>query len=190
MGKNLNKKISDTSARLGEVRFSFAYVFNPRKNKEGEEDKYSVCVMIPKSDTATLNLLKDIIAAAEQKGKTSKWGGKLPAKRSNPLRDGDEEEKGEEFEDMMFFNCSSTKAPGIRVLDDGKLVEALDEDDFYSGCWGAVTVNAFPFDSNGNKGVGLGLNNLLKTRDDERLAGGSTAEEDFGDLGDLDDELN
>ena len=183
MGKNFNKKISETSARLGEVRFSYAYVFNRRQGDEdGKEGKYSVCVLIPKKDTATLDMLKEIIAAAEQKGKNSKWGGKIPAKRSNPLRDGDEEEKGEEFEGMMFFNCSSTKAPGIRVLEEGKVIEAMDEDDFYSGCWGAVTVNAFPFDSNGNKGVGLGLNNLIKTRDDERLAGGSTAEEDFGDL--------
>ena len=182
MSKNFNKKISETSARLGEVRFSYAYVFKARQGEDGKEDKYSVCVMIPKSDTSTLDLLKEIIAAAEQKGKTSKWGGKIPAKRSNPLRDGDEEEKGEEFEGMMFFNCSSTKAPGIRVLDDGKIVEAMDEDDFYSGCWGAVTVNAFPYDTSGNKGVGLALNNLIKTRDDERLAGGSTAEEDFGDL--------
>jgi hypothetical protein len=57
-------------------------------------------------------------------------------------------------------------------------------EDFYSGCWGAVTLNFFPYDSKGNKGVGAGLNNVIKTRDDERLSGGSSADADFGDMGD------
>ncbi|MBR5878844.1 MAG: DUF2815 family protein, partial [Akkermansia sp.] len=78
----------------------------------------------------------------------------------------------------------STSPVGVRVLDAGKVVEALDSEDFYSGCWGAASVNFFPYDSNGNKGVGVGLNNVIKTRDDERLSGGSSAEADFGDMGD------
>ena len=183
---NYNKKISDTSVRVGEVRFAYANVFEPRKGDGEEGDgKYQVCVMIPKDQTDTIKMLQDAIAAAEQKGKTSKWGGKIPAKRTLPLRDADEEERGEEFEGMMFFNCSSKNKPGVRVLADGAIVEALDDEDFYSGCWGAVTVNAFPYDSNGNKGVAFGLNNLIKTKDDERLAGGTTAEQDFEDMADL-----
>lgn len=183
---NYNKKISDTSVRIGEVRFAYVNVFEPRKDGEGEGDgKYQVCVMIPKDQTDTIKMLQDAIAAAEQKGKASKWAGKIPAKRTLPLRDADEEEKGEEFEGMMFFNCSSKNKPGVRVLDEGRIVEALDADDMYSGAWGAITVNAFPYDSNGNKGVAFGLNNIIKTRDDERLAGGATAEQDFADMEDL-----
>lgn len=184
MRSNYNKKISDTSVRIGEVRFAYANVFTPRKDEGEENGKYQVCVMIPKTQTETIKMLQDAIAAAEQKGKASKWGGKIPAKRNNPLRDADEEEKGEEFEGMMFFNCSSKNKPGVRVLVDGKIVEALDGEDFYSGCIGCVTVNAFPYDSNGNKGVAFGLNNLIKTQDAERLAGGSTAEQDFADMED------
>lgn len=183
---NYNKKISDTCVRLGEVRFSYAHVFEPRQSDNGGEPKYSVCILIPKTDKATVALVREAVAAAEEKGKTSKWGGKLPAKRGNPLRDGDEEEKGPEYEGMYFVNASTSckNKPGVRVLEGGKVVEALDTEDFYSGCWGAVTVNFFPYDSSGNKGVGAGLNNLIKTRDDERLAGGATAEQDFADLGD------
>lgn len=186
MRKNYNKKINDTTVRLGEVRFCYAHVFEPRKDEDGSEGKYSVCILIPKEDTQALELVKNAIAAAEQKGKTSKWGGKIPAKRTLPLRDGDEEEKGEEYEGMMFLNASSSvkSKPGVRVLDGGMIVEALDADDFYSGCWGAVTINFFPYDSNGNKGVGAGLNNVIKTRDDEKLAGGASAESDFGDMAD------
>lgn len=184
MSKNYNKKITATSARLGEVRFSYAHVFEPYASEEGKEKKYSVCVLVPKTDTATLALIEECVEAAKEAGISGKWGGKLPKKCGIPLRDGDEEceEKGEAYKGMMFFNCSSKNPVGVRVLDGGKVVEALDQDDFYSGCWGAVTVGFFPYDSNGNKGVGAGLNNLIKTRDDERLAGGTNADEDFADL--------
>lgn len=188
MSKNYNKKISDTTVRLGEVRFCYAHVFEPRKDDEGNADKYGLCVLIPKDDTETIKMVEDAIEAAKLKGKTSKWGGKIPGRLTLPLRDGDDEEKGEEYEGMMFFNCSSPakSKPGVRVLADGKIVEAMDDgEDFYSGCWGAVTVNFFAYDSNGNKGVGAGLNNVIKTRDDEKLAGGTSAESDFADMEDL-----
>jgi len=184
MRKNYNKRLSETSARIGEVRFSYAHVFEKYSSDgDTEKAKYSACLLIPKSDTETVNLVRECIAAAEEKGKSSKWGGKIPAKRNNPLRDGDEEEKGPEYEGMYFMNASSRNPVGIRVLDGGKVVEALDEGDFYSGCWGAAAINFFPYDSNGNKGVGVGLNNVIKTSDDERLAGGSSADSDFGDMG-------
>lgn len=187
---NYNKVITETAARLGEVRFSYAHVFEPHASNGNAEPKYSVCILIPKEDTKTVELIEKCIAAAQEKGKTTKWGGKIPKNCGTPLRDGDEEEKGPEYEGMYFMNASSKQKPGIRVLENGKVIEALDHEDFYSGCWGAVSVNFFPYDSSGNKGVGVGLNNLIKTRDDERLAGGTTAEQDFGDMGDSEDELD
>lgn len=182
--KNYNKRISDTTVRLGEVRFCYVHVFEPRKDDDGGEGKYSVCILIPKTDKQAIQLVEDATNVAKEKGKSGKWGGKIPGRMSTPLRDGDEEDKGEEYEGMMFFNASCKSKPGVRVLDGGMIVEALDSDDMYSGAWGAVTVNFFPYDSNGNKGVGAGLNNLIKTRDDEKLAGGASAESDFGDMAD------
>ena len=101
-----------------------------------------------------------------------------------PLRDGDiEKEDDPTFEGCYFFNASCKSKPGVRVLDGGTNYEAMDSDDFYSGCYGAVTINFFPYENSGNKGVAAGLNNLIKTRDGERLSGGRTADEDFGDMG-------
>lgn len=181
---NYNKQISDTAVRLGEVRFSYANVFQRRATTDGSLGKYSVCVIIPKSDKATLDMFNSAYEAARALGKTTKWNGKIPAKVASPLHDGDEERPDDEaFAGCMYFNCSSNNAPGVRVLDNGAVVEALDGDDFYSGCYGAVTVNLFPYSNSGNVGVGVGLNNLIKTRDGERLSGGRSAEADFGDLG-------
>ena len=181
---NLNKSISDTAVRLGEVRFSYCNVFTPRRNPDGTQGKYSVCVIIPKSNTEAVKLFSQAYENARALGKVSKWGGKIPAKVTLPLHDGDEERPDDPaFENCWYFNCSSNNAPGVRVRDElGQVVEALDDSDFYSGCYGAVTINMFPYANNGNSGVGIGLNNLIKLRDGERLSGGRSADADFSDL--------
>lgn len=182
---NYNKKISDTLIRIGEVRFSYVHVFSPRTGDDGKPGKYGVCLVWPKEDTQTTELVKSAIAAAKELAKTK--GVKLPSTAKIPLRDGDiDREEDENFSGCWFINANCAKKPGVRVLDNGMIVEALDEDDFYSGCYGAATVNFFPYDSSGNKGIGAGLNNLIKTRDGEKLSGGTSAESDFGDLGSLD----
>ena len=182
---NFNKKISETSIRLGEVRFGYAFVFSPRKNEDGTDGKYSVQVMIPKSDTQAIKLIEDAVNAAKANGVTSKWNGKMPpaSKLKTPLRDGDEEYPDDPtYEGMYFMNAGTATKPGVRILENGTMSEALDNDDFYSGCYGCVTVNMFAYNTSGNVGIAAGLNNLIKTRDGERLSGGHTAEEDFNDL--------
>ena len=184
---NYNKKISDTNIRIGEVRFGYCHVFSPRKKEDGSDDKYGVQLLIPKSDKEAVKLINDAIEVAKKTGVSTKWNGKMPpaSKLNLPLRDGDEEFPDDEvYEGMWFMNANTglTRKPGIRVLDNGQLVEALDEDDFYSGCYGAAAVSLYPYNSNGNLGVACALNNAIKTRDGERLAGGRSAEQDFDDL--------
>ena len=88
---------------------------------------------------------------------------------------------------MFFLNANSTQKPGIVDKD---LNEILDPDEVYSGSWGRASINFYPFNTNGNKGVGVGLNNIQKLKDDERLgAARASAETDFGD-GYEDDEDN
>lgn len=188
---NYNKKISETCVRLGEVRFGYLHVFEPRRNEDGTEGKYSMQVLIPKTDTTALSMVEEAVNTAKQAGVTTKWNGRMPAasKLTLPLRDGDEEFPDDPvYAGKMFFNASTgaSRRPGVCVLSNGIITEAFGSEDVYSGCWGAVTVNFYPYNSNGNMGVAAGLNNLIKTRDDERLSGGRTAEQDFGDLSDID----
>ena len=182
----INKKITETSVRIGLVRFSYVHVFERKKPMDGKtEGKYSVSILIPKTDTDTIKLINEAVEAAKLKGKSEKWGGMIPGNVKSPLRDGDvEREDDEAYAGMYFINASSDRKPQVRVKDGGQIYEAIEDDDFYSGCWGAVTLNFFPYDASGNRGVGAGLNNLLKMKDGDKLSGGRSAEEDFGDLGD------
>lgn len=184
---NYNKKMSDTTIRIGEVRFGYVNVFAPRPGEDGKPGKYSVQILIPKTDSAAVQLIQEAIEAAKKNGVASKWNGKMPvaSKLKTPLRDGDEEFPDDDnYAGMYFMNASSPAdyKPGVCVLENGTISEALDGEDFYSGCWGCATVALFPYSTSGNMGVACGLNNVIKTREGERLAGGRSAAADFGDL--------
>lgn len=165
----------------GKVRFSYVNIFKSRAFQSGQDAKYSVCLLIPKKDKAALKKIRAAIDEAIQEGIASKWGGKKPANLKLPLRDGDDERADEapEYADMFFLKANSTQKPGIVDRD---LNEILDPDEVYSGCWGRASINFYPFNTNGNKGVGVGLNNIQKLKDDERLgAARASAESDFSD---------
>lgn len=170
-----------TKVITNKVRFSYVNIFRSRAFREGQDAKFSICLLIPKEDKAGLAKIQRAIDEAVQEGISSKWGGKQPKNLHLPLRDGDLERADEapEYEGMMFLNANSNSKPGIVDKD---LNEILDPDEVYSGCWGRASINFFPYDSNGNRGVGVGLNNIQKLKDGERLgAARAAAEDDFGD---------
>ena len=165
----------------GKVRFSYVNIFRSRAFQSGQDEKFSICLLIPKEDKATLKKIHAAVEEAIQEGIASRWGGKRPGNLKLPLRDGDAERADEvpEYEGMMFLNANSTQKPGIVDKDRN---EILDPDEVYSGCWGRASINFFPFNTNGNKGIGVGLNNIQKLKDGERLgAARASAEDDFGD---------
>ena len=172
----------------GLVRFSYVNIFRSRAFTQDGTAKYSICLLIPKKDTKTLAKIKKAIEDTKLKGQADKWGGKIPKNLHLPLRDGDEERADEapEYAGMYFLNASANEKPGI-VDENGN--EILDPAEVYSGCWGRAGFNLFAYDSNGNRGIGVGLNTIQKLKDDEHLGGArATAEEDFGDDFDDDEE--
>lgn len=170
-----------TKVVTGLVRLSYVNIFKSRSFSEGQDAKYSVCVLIPKDDKKTLKAIRAAIEEATEEGVNSKWGGKKPKNLKTPLHDGDDEraDEAEEYENMYFLNATSNQKPGIVDKD---LNEILDPDEVYSGCWGRVSINFYPFDAKGNRGIAAGLNNVQKMKDGERLgAARASAEDDFGD---------
>ena len=170
--------MSTTKVITGKVRFSYVNIFKSRAFQAGQDAKYSVCLLIPKEDKATIKKIKAAIDAAVQDGISSKWGGKKPANLKLPLRDGDAERADEapEYEGMYFLNCNSTQKPGIVDKD---LNEILDPDEVYSGCYGKISDTFYGYNSNGNRGIAAGLGNIQKLRDGESLGGRSNAADDF-----------
>ena len=166
-----------TRVITGEVRLSYANLFEA-KSIQGSKPKYSVSLIIPKSDQATLAKIEAAIDAAIEAG-TAKFGGKRPNKAALklPLRDGDTERDDEAYANSMFVNANSTTPP--QVVDES-LAPILDRSQVYSGCYGRASITFYAFNTNGNKGIACGLGNVQKLRDGEPLGGGHvSAEEDF-----------
>lgn len=181
----MTKQAQNTKVVTDKVRFSYANIWEPRAAEEGQEPKYSLCILIPKSDTTTLRKIKAAINAAKEAGKNL-WGGNVPSKLKLPLRDGDEDKpEQEEYAGHYFLNANSKQKPGIV---DKNVQPILDQSEVYSGCYGRVSINFFPFNQKGNKGVGAGLQNIQKLADGEPLGGRSRAEDDFDTVEDSSDD--
>ena len=163
-----------------ETRWSYANVWDA-KSINGGAPKFSVSLIIPKSDTKTLEKIRAAIKAAYDEGQSKlKGNGKsVPALSAlkTPLRDGDTERPDDEaYANAYFVNANSGTAPGIVDADRQPII---DRSEVYSGVYGRASINFYAFNSNGNRGIACGLNNLQKIRDGEPLGGKSRAEDDF-----------
>ncbi len=163
-----------------DTRWSYANVWEP-KAINGGSPKYSVSLIIPKSDTVTVAKIKAAIEAAYHEGEAKLKGNgrSVPplAAIKNPLRDGDVERPDDPaYANAYFVNANSATAPGIVDADRNPI---LSRSEVYSGVYGRASINFYAFNSNGNKGIACGLNNLQKLRDGDPLGGKASAESDF-----------
>lgn len=162
------------------TRWSYANVWDP-KSINGGTPKYSVSLIIPKSDVATVKKIEAAIQAAYEEGESKLKGSSksVPSLKvlKTPLRDGDLERPDDAaYADSYFINANSASAPGIVDADRQPILE---RSEVYSGVYGRASINFYAFNSNGNKGIACGLNNLQKIADGEPLGGKSRAEDDF-----------
>lgn len=169
----------------GEVRFSFVNVFEPRKVGDSDEARYSITVIVPKTDTVTVEKIKSAIQAAAEAGAQKHFGGKIPTKVKNTFKDGDTEtndmgdlqkEKYPEYANSYYIRLSTKIKP--KVLN-ANHEEIIDPTEVYSGCYGRVSMTFFAYSGNGKSGVSAALNNVMKTRDGEPLVSQLSGEE-FG----------
>ncbi len=182
----MNTKVITGSNTL----LSYANLFEPKAPIGGGKAKYSVSAVFKKSDTKTVEAVKKAIQAAYTDGESKLKGNSKVAPAlseiRSPLRDGDKERPGDPvYEGCYFINCSSDNAPEIV---DGELNPIISRNDCYSGCKGRVSINFFAYNTNGNKGIGAGLNNVQVLRKGTPLGGKSRAEDDFAGLEDDSDD--
>ena len=190
MKNNSLKPVNPMKVITGkETRWSYCNVWEA-KAINGGTPKFSVSLLIPKSDTVTVNKIKAAIEAAYREGEAKlKGNGKtvppLTAIKT-PLRDGDAERPDDPaYAGHYFLNANSATAPGIV---DADCQPILTRSEVYSGVYGRASISFYAFNSSGNRGIACGLNNLQKIRDGEPLGGRASAESDFSDFDDEDDD--
>lgn len=181
MSNSTTKLVNSMKVITGkDTRWSYANVWEA-KSINGGTPKFSVSLIIPKSDTVTVQKIKAAIQAAYEEGQAKLKGNgrSVPPLTAikTPLRDGDTERPDDPaYANSYFINANSATAPGIVGADCNPI---LTRSEVYSGVYGRASINFYAFNSNGNKGIACGLNNLQKIRDGEPLGGKSSAASDF-----------
>lgn len=177
--------MNPSNVTTGEVRFSFVHIFKPYAYVQGQQEKFSVTVLVPKTDVETKARIDAAIEAAKQRGLTEKWNGVLPPVLSIPIYDGDGTKTdgtpfGPECKGHWVFTASSNVEYPPEVVDlQGNPI--ITPSAVYSGCYGRVNVTFFPYMFGGKKGIGCSLGPVQKTRDGEMLGGGAPRASDvFG----------
>ena len=180
--KNNQNVVNPTKIITGICRLSYANIWQA-KSINGGTPKFSTSVLIPKSDTVTVARVKKAIQAAyeEGEGKLKGNGKSVPplATLKTPMRDGDVERPDDPaYEGHWFVNANSGTAPGVVDINRQPII---DTSEIYSGVYARVSLSFYAFNSNGNKGIACGLQNIQKVRDGESLGGRTKAEDDFND---------
>jgi len=173
--KNTTKVVTGSN-----TRWSYCNAWEP-KSINGGTPKFSVSLIIPKSDKKVIDKIKAAMEIAYKEGESKlKGNGKAAPALSTlkvPLRDGDAERPDDPvYANAYFMNANSTTAPGVV---DTACQPILDRSEVYSGVYGRASVTFYAFNSNGNRGIACSLNHLQKFRDGEPLGGKSRAEDDF-----------
>lgn len=175
---------------LKNVRFSYVRVFEPQQFNGTGDFKYSVVVLIPKTDTAQLQMIRETIEAESKEFTAShpKLKGTKPEVWSNPLQDGDKTDKAG-YEGMYFLNANRLERLGKPIVIDRHKRPIEVKEDIYSGCWGVASLSLYGYYSSAKMaGVAVGLNGLQKVTDDDRLDGGASVN-DFDCYDDEEDTL-
>ncbi|MBT2696378.1 DUF2815 family protein [Bacillus sp. ISL-40] len=183
----MTNQTNPTRVVTGEVRFSYVNLLKPRASMQGGEEKYSVTILLPKSDVATKQRIDAAIEAAKQVGKSKSWNGVIPPMVAIPVHDGDGVKPsdgmpfGEECKGHWVFSAS-TKVDQPPVIVDANLNPIINPTEVYSGMYGKIAVNFGPYSNAGKKGIGCYISkNVQKTRDGEPL--GSSAPDASSDFG-------
>lgn len=168
------------------ARLSYVALTEPRVPQNGGDAKFSATLLISKTDVAAKADIDAAIRAAMADGKEKAWKGVMPPNPHFPIHDGDGvresgEPYGDECKGCWVITASSKQKPEVV---DSSLNPIINASDIYSGMYGHATVRFFAYSNSGNKGIGCGLGNIMKTADGEPLSGHTNAATDFAGMAD------
>ena len=180
-----------TTITIGEVRLRSVHVYEPSAATPGQEQKFSLTALIPKSNAAAKRQIDEAVEAAKQAGLNNRWNGQAPAMLATTLHDGDGvkqygEAYGPECRGHWVLNCTANVSHPPKIVNLARQ-PIIDQSEVYSGMYGWVNINFYPYLNAGKKGIGCGLNAVMKSRDGEPLGGSApSVDEAFANVPQID----
>jgi hypothetical protein len=156
------------------MKTSYTNVFEPKEGLNGKM-QYSTALLIDKTDEEGIKEIRQaIMSAAKEKFGEDK--AKWPKPLDNPLRDGDDKPDLAAYQGCFYMNPKSDYKPQVVGPN---LKPIMDEEQFYSGVFCRAQVNFYGYTWGGKSGIGVGLSNLMKVKDGERLDNRENADKAF-----------
>lgn len=174
--------MTERDVTTGIARLSYEHIFQPYARTANDTPKYSTTILVPKTDTATKARIDAAIEAAKRAGMKDKFGGIIPPVLAIPVHDGDGVRPsdgmpfGAECKGHWVFTASAKNRPNVVDMTRQPII---DESEIYSGVYAYVNVTFFAYNNNGRKGIGCGLNAVMKARDGEPLGAKISVEDAF-----------
>ena len=197
----MSKRVSTEEKKSAIIRIGFPEVFGEGSTKKNYVGKYCLMVMIPKNaDAIGINVSKErkkeILADAKAFYKSLKSDLKDVATKAfgndlddddvhwnDVIQDGDKKKSKKKKEPVapgyFFFNTWTKNKPTIWKprAKDGTIGEE-EKDEFYSGVWARIFYNVYSYATDERDGATIGMGNIKKCYDDERLGGGGAEWDD------------
>ena len=168
------------------MRISYAFgLFKPQNDDKGNPtEKYTTTLILPKSDTAGMKLLQDLVAEVV----LGQWGEKGVERFKkglikSPILDGSSKSAMDKegnhkpglSDDVVFIRPITYRKPKVFNAQ----VMPASEDEVKSGYWGYAALNALAWHnpSNGD-GISFGIDMFQVVKVDEVLGGGGGADPD------------
>lgn len=168
-----------TKVTTGKIRFSFVNLFEAKEPQGGGEPKYSMTLLIPKSDIDTMSKIKAAMTEARENFCRRNGANALPERPNNTLHDGDGmrdngEPFGPECKGHYVITVSNKQKP---IVVDAYRNPITDPSEVYSGAFGRAAINFYGYSRNGKKGISASPLSVQKLHD------GTS----FGNIGSADD---
>lgn len=163
-------------------RLSYPHVWEPKFNQLAKREEYSIQMLFDKATAkvALADMVKMVNYLVNWK-----WGANAQGIRK-PFADGDTKadstgallvEKNPVYKGMILITSWSKNAPGIVDMTGKHPITQKDE--IYGGCFCRAYVNAYCYETAGQKGVNFGLIHIQKIKDGDPLGHRTRPEDAF-----------
>ena len=184
-----------------EYRFSFMSLDVPGKidpNDPNEQEKYSLTLVVPKTETTFLETLREAYdnAVANMTDFNKNFEPtpfvRPKGKNQSGLLKDEDIQKETQFPGCYTLQLKTKPEykPDVLCKELGRKILTPEEirEHLYPGCYGKASFSLFGY-SNKAEGISAGLGNVLKTKDGERLGGKVSGLVEFGDELEATDDL-
>lgn len=147
--------MESTQLVTGKINLIDIHIFEINQKK----GKYSIGIVIPKSDIKSIKLIIKEIISAINEGRRTVFKGKIPDELFLPIVESDIYPNCDKYNNCYLIEACSFSPPDVVDKDFNQIV---DPSELNENCFGCVSLSFYPFVENGFFRIGAALRSVRK----------------------------